>query len=122
MFRLLQYYGRFQGFRGRLLQLPAWARLLILVAAIPGVLLMALSLLAFLVSLLALLLLTVPLYRLLSAVLGIEARPAVTAVPGGVAEEIADPAGVEPPVVVETPVEGEPAPTRRRQIEVKIVE
>jgi hypothetical protein len=121
MFRLLQYYGQFQGFRGRLLQLPAWARLVILVAAIPGVLLLALSLLAFLVSLLALLLLTVPLYRLLSAAFGIEARPTVTAVPGGVAEMIDDPAGVEPPVVVETPVEGAPRPTRR-QIEVKIVE
>ena len=122
MFRLLQYYGRFQGFRGRLLQLPAWARLLVMVAALPGVLLVALSLIAFLVSLLALLLLTAPLYRLLSAVFGIDGRPAVTAVPGGVAEEIADPAGIEPPVVVETPVEGEPTPTRRRQIEVKIVE
>ena len=122
MFRLLQYYGQYQGFRGRVTQLPAWARLILVVAAVPGALLLALSLLAFLVSLLALLLLTVPLYRLLSAVLGVEARPAVTAVPGGVAEEIVDPAGVEPPVVVETPVEGEPAPTRRRQIEVKIVE
>jgi hypothetical protein len=92
-----------------------------MVAAIPGVLLVALSLLAFLVSLLALLLLTVPLYRLLSAVFGIEARPAVTQVPGGVAEVIDDPAGVEPPVVVETPVEGA-ARAMRRQIEVKIVE
>ena len=122
MFRLLQYYGQYQGFRSRVTQLPAWARLLLVVAAVPGALLLALSLLAILVSLLALLLLTVPLYRLLSALFGIEARPAVTAVPGGVAEEIADPAGVEPPVVVETPVEGEPSPTRRRQIEVKIVE
>ena len=119
MFRLLQYYGQYQGARGRLLQLPGWARLLILIAAIPGALLLALSLLAFLVSLLALLLLTVPLYRLLSAMLGV--RPAATPVPGGVAEEIDDPAGVEPPVVVETPVEGEPRPTRRH-IEVKIVE
>jgi hypothetical protein len=37
------------------------------------------------------------------------------------AEEIGDPQGVEPPVIVETPVQGEPRPTRR-QIEVKIVE
>jgi hypothetical protein len=121
MFRLLRYYGQFQGFRGRLLQLPAWSRLVIMVAAIPGVLLMALSLLAFLVSLLALLLLTVPLYRLMAALFGVEGRPAVTPVPGGVEERIADPAGGEP-AFVETPVEGEPAPTRRRQIEVKIVE
>src|SRR4051812_19575477 len=121
MFRLLQYYGRFQSFRGRLLQLPAWARLVILVAAIPGALLMALSLMAFLVSLLALLLLTVPLYRVMSAIFGVEARPAATAVPGGVEETIADPSGGEP-AVVETPTEGEPRPARRRQIEVKIVE
>jgi hypothetical protein len=119
MFRFLQYYGHYQGFRSRVTQLPSWARLLLVIAAIPGALLLALSLMAFLVSLLALLLLTVPLYRLLSAAFGIEGRP--TPVPGGVAEEIADPAGVEPPVVVETPVEGEPRPTRR-QIEVKIVE
>ena len=121
MFRLLNYYGQWQGFRGRITQLPAWARLLITLAALPGIVLIALSILAFLVSLLALLLLTVPLYRLLSAAFGIEGRPVATPVPGGVAEEIADPAGVEPPVVVETPVEGEPRPTRR-QIEVKIVE
>jgi hypothetical protein len=120
MFRLLQYYGRFSEFRGRALQLPAWARLLIVVAAVPGALLMALSLLAFLVSLLALLLLTVPLYRLLSAALGVGARPAVTPVPGGVEEVIGDPSGGEPSVV-QTPVEGEPRPTRRH-IEVKIVE
>jgi hypothetical protein len=121
MFRLFQYYGQYQGFRSRVTQLPAWARLVLVVAAVPGALLLALSLLAFLVSLLALLLLTVPLYRLMSAAFGVEARPAVTPVPGGVEEVIGDPAGGEP-TVVETPVEGEPAPTRRRQIEVKIVE
>ena len=121
MFRLLRYYGRFQDFRGRAVQLPAWARLLIVVAAVPGALLMALSLLAFLVSLLALLLLTVPLYRLLSAAFGVGAGPAIRPVPGGVEEVIGDPDGREPPVVVQTPVEGEPRPTRRH-IEVKIVE
>ena len=64
MFRLLNYYAQWQGFRGRVTQLPAWARLLLMLAAIPGILLIALSILAFLVSLLALFLLTVPVYRL----------------------------------------------------------
>jgi hypothetical protein len=121
MLRLLQYYGQFQGFRGRVVQLPAWARFLLLIAAVPGALLMALSILAFVVSLATLLLLTVPLYRVLSAVFGIGGRPVATPVQGGMAEEIGDPQGVEPPVIVETPVQGEPRPTRR-QIEVKIVE
>ncbi|HEX8524905.1 MAG TPA: hypothetical protein VF669_21830 [Tepidisphaeraceae bacterium] len=69
MLQYLQYIGRFQSFRGRVLQLPGWARLLIGILAIPGVLLLALSILAVLVSILALLLLTVPAYRVLSALL-----------------------------------------------------
>ena len=85
MFRLLQYYGQWQGFRGRVTQLPGWARLLLTLAAIPGVLLVALSILAFLVSLLALLLCTVPLYRVLKWVTGAGAgveRDDVTVVEG----------------------------------------
>jgi hypothetical protein len=69
MLQYLQYFGRFQSFRGRVIQLPGWARLLIGILAIPGVLLLALSILAVIVSILALLLLTVPAYRLLSAIL-----------------------------------------------------
>jgi len=65
---LLEYFGRWQGFKGKAAQLPSWARFILLIAAIPGIALIALSILAFLVSLLALLLLTVPLYRLLCAV------------------------------------------------------
>ena len=70
MVRFVEYVGRFEGARDRLTGLPSWARLLLLVAALPGILLIALSILAFLVSLLALLLLTVPLYRLLRLVTG----------------------------------------------------
>ena len=70
MFRLLNYYGQWQGFRGRMSQLPSWARLLITLAALPGIVLIALSILAFLVSLLALLLLTVPAYSLLRRLTG----------------------------------------------------
>jgi hypothetical protein len=70
MFKLFEYYGRIQGVRGRIGGLPGWARFLIFIAALPGIALIALSILALLVSILALLLLTVPLYRLLSALLG----------------------------------------------------
>ena len=129
MFRLLQYYGQWQGFRGRVTQLPAWARLLLTLAAIPGIVLIALSILAFLVSLLALLLLTVPLYRVLTALCGVRpgvVMPAGTSefapVPEGM-EPVIDQAGAAPPLVtvVEAPASGEPRPARR-QIEVKIVE
>ena len=70
MVRVVEYYNRVQGFRGRLTGLPEWARVILFVAALPGIFLIALSILAFLVSLAALLLLTVPLYRVLKAVTG----------------------------------------------------
>jgi uncharacterized protein (DUF58 family) len=60
-----QYYGRFQGFRGQFGGLPQWARTIVGIFAIPGIVLLALSIIAFVVSLLALLLLTVPVYSLL---------------------------------------------------------
>ena len=84
MVRVVEYYSRFQGVRGRLTGLPAWARFLIFLASLPGVVLVALSILAFLVSLLALLLLTVPLYRLLKLITGVEdGNPAVPAEAAG---------------------------------------
>ena len=70
MVKVFEYYSRFQGMRGQLIRLPAWARVMIFIAALPGVALVALSLLALLVSILALLLLTVPLYRVLKALTG----------------------------------------------------
>jgi hypothetical protein len=70
MFKLLEYIGRMQALRGQMLGLPAWTRVLIFIAALPGIALIALSLLALLVSILALLLLTVPLYRVFKAVFG----------------------------------------------------
>jgi len=90
MVRVDEYFSRFQGATGRLTGLPPWARFLLLVASLPGVVLVALSILAFLVSLLALLLLTVPLYRLLKMITGSGGTPAEA---GGV--EIVDfaPAG-----------------------------
>jgi len=74
MASVVDYFTRFQTVRGRLTGLPAWARFLLLLASLPGVVLIALSILAFLVSLLALLLLTVPLYRLLKLITGAGGR------------------------------------------------
>ena len=104
MLQYLHYVGRVQSLRGRVTQLPAWARLFLGILAIPGVLLLALSLLAVIVSILALLLLTVPVYRLLSALL------------------VGPPASGEPiqqPVFVTGEVTGNP---NRRHVDVKIVE
>lgn len=71
MVKIFEYYSRFQGARGRLIGLPGWCRVLIFIAAIPGILLLSLSIVAVLVSILALLLLTVPLYRVLNALVGV---------------------------------------------------
>ena len=75
-----QYYGQFQSFGGKLTGLPPWARTIVGIVAIPGLVLLALSIVAVLVSILALLLLTVPVYRLLSAVTsGREVSPETSA-------------------------------------------
>jgi hypothetical protein len=100
MLQYLQYFGRFQSLGGRMIQLPGWARLIIGILAIPGVLLLALSILAVIVSILALLLLTVPAYRLLSAVL----------LPSPVSPEV----NQQPEFVTVNP--------NRRHVDVKIVE
>jgi uncharacterized protein (DUF58 family) len=67
MSRFVHYYGQFETARGRWGRLAPWARSLVMLAALPGIALVLLSLLAFLVSILALLLLTVPVYRVLAA-------------------------------------------------------
>jgi hypothetical protein len=72
MMRIVNYYGQFQGVRGRFGGMPPWARGIVSIFAIPGIVLLGLSLLAVLISILALLLLTVPVYRLLSAMTSAE--------------------------------------------------
>jgi hypothetical protein len=69
MLQYIHYFGRVQSFRGRMRQLPTWARTIIGILAVPGAIFLALSLIAVAVSILVLLLLTVPVYRMLSAVL-----------------------------------------------------
>jgi hypothetical protein len=65
MIEFTQYAGQFNTFRGRLVGLPQWARIIVGIVAIPGVILAALSILGLLVSMLALLILTVPVYAFL---------------------------------------------------------
>jgi hypothetical protein len=89
MVQIYEYYTRFQGFRGRLTALPAWARLLLGIVALPGILLALLSIAAFLVSLLALLVLALPVYRLVSWATG-AANPADQ--PSAISADFAAPA------------------------------
>lgn len=71
MLQFLQYYGKFQSVRGNLVGLPVWARAMVLLFALPGIVLLVLSVLAFFVSLATLLLLTVPVYRAMQALNGL---------------------------------------------------
>ena len=138
MFRLLQYYTRYQSARGAVGVLPVWARWIVFLAAIPGIVLLLLSIFAFLVSILTLLLLTVPVYRLARWVTGPQADVEAFSAPlGGV--DFVEPAdfvsvgagmnaGERNTVVVETTVSDvaaqlTPVPQQgRRQVEVRIVE
>src|SRR5438034_6706372 len=101
----VQYFSRFEGFRGRFGGLPAWARGIVTILALPGIVLLALSILAVGVSILALLLLTVPAYRVLSAMTSTRAARA--------SESSAAPVTMEPDYL---PSAG------RKHVEVKVVE
>lgn len=98
MQQLFEYYGRFQGFRGNLLGLPGWARMILFVLALPGIAVLGLSIAAVLCSLAALFLLTVPAYRLLKAMTD---RPQPTT-------------GFVEPAVIDSP--------GRRHVDVRIIE
>ena len=105
MIQFVNYYGRFQGVRGKVTGLPFLARLILVILALPGLVLLGLSIVAFIVSLFALLLLTVPVYRLMSALF----LPRVEQQQGAWARE---------PEFM-SPVSPSPG---RRHVEVKIVE
>lgn len=119
MFKLLEYFGRFQTMRGRLIRLPAWARVLLFIAALPGIVLISLSIAALGVSILALLLLTVPLYRLLKAVC-VPDRPVEAFDSSG--GETVERVTVSGDDTAEAVVEDMPAGRARRQIDVKIID
>ncbi|HEY1683162.1 MAG TPA: hypothetical protein VGG19_00235 [Tepidisphaeraceae bacterium] len=82
MLRFIQYYGKFQTAKGNVTSLPSWSKPLLFVAAIPGIILVLLSILLFMVSILALLLLTVPVYQLVRVLSGMgKTTPAEVASP-----------------------------------------
>jgi hypothetical protein len=111
MERLWRYYSNYQSFRGRMGGLPSWARTILLFAALPGIAAIALSILAFVVSLLALLLLTVPLYQLLRALTG------GGSVEGGAAESVETLSGEGPFAPF-----GDFAAPGRKRVEATVVE
>ncbi len=117
MFKVFQYYAQAQGAKGRLMGMSLPARLLLAIVALPGLILAGLSLAALLVSLLALLLMTVPVYRLLS-VLGGSRKTEREAFVGEEVELI-------DPLVESSPSQSgyvSPGPQMRRPIEVKIID
>ena len=63
-----QYINTFGTVRSGFTALPSWARFAVALAAVPGLVLLLLSVLMIVVSIIALLLLTVPVYRLLQLV------------------------------------------------------
>ena len=91
MFQFFHYANKYNDFRGRLTSIPSWGKFLVFLAALPGILLILLSLLALGVSILALFLLTVPVYRIVRAISGFANR-------GPIEGEL-----VEDEVVVENP-------------------
>ncbi len=102
MFPYTQYTTRFQTFRTSATALPGWGKFLIMLAAIPGGILLALSIVAVLVSISVLLLLTVPAYKLVRLLQG---RPA-----GSTREATVD------------PVDDFAASTGRKQVTVTVVD
>ena len=107
MIQIVNYFGRFQTVKGRVTGLPFFARLILTIFALPGLILLGLSIVAFIVSLFALLLLTVPVYRLLSALFLPQVQPQQGAW-DAIGPEFVNPVS--------------PGPTGRRHVEVKIVE
>lgn len=75
-FQTIQDSPTFHRFTFGVSAMPIWARAILLIPLLPGILLVSLSLLAVIVSLIALLLLTAPVYLLLKWITGVKATPA----------------------------------------------
>ena len=100
----VHYVGRYQDVTGRYRGLPSWGRLVVFVAAIPGIALGILSLAALAVSIAALLVLAVPAYRLVAMISGAT---------GG---------GFGGGMTVASAESGEPDSAGRRQVDAKVIE
>jgi hypothetical protein len=103
-----------------MLGLPAWCRAILFIAALPGALLLALSILAAIVSILALLLLTVPLYRVFQALFGQAPEVEQTQTTPGFADLFGAMGGMNAPVGDEAAPEM-PSPGRKK-VDVTIIE
>jgi hypothetical protein len=121
MFQVFQYVGKVQRVRGRMLGLPAWCRAIIFVAALPGALLLSLSILAAIVSILALLLLTVPLYRVFQALFGQAPEVQQTPTTPGFADLFGAMGGMNAPVGEDNDAAEMPSPGRKK-VDVTIIE
>jgi hypothetical protein len=66
----VQFGERGRGVYRRVQGLPGWARFVVFLAALPGIVLVLLSVVVFIVSILALFLLTIPVYRTLALLTG----------------------------------------------------
>ena len=81
-FQTLHADPRFRRFTFGVADMPKWARLILLIVMVPGIMLVVLSLFAVIVSILALLLFTVPVFQLLKAITGVKGNPPVAASSG----------------------------------------
>jgi len=64
-----QYYGQFQGLRGNLGGVPPWGRFILMLAAVPGLLVVLVGALLLIAGVLLILLLVLPVYRIVRFVI-----------------------------------------------------
>lgn len=122
MSRIFTYYSQYQSVRGTMSGLPVWARSVVWIAALPGIVLLALSLLALGVSILALLVLTLPAYRFVSMLAGRPTDPRAPAANVTVSEGVSIETPVDTVFDPQTPTESPVSRPARRQIDVRIVD
>jgi putative flippase GtrA len=75
-FHTVQQSPHFDRFTFGVSRMPLWARGILSIVMVPGIVLVGLSLLLVVVSIVALLLITVPVYLLLKWITGVKATPA----------------------------------------------
>jgi hypothetical protein len=102
-------YRRFTAFPRNITGLPKWAQMLVVVAALPGVLLLAAAALIAVVGVFVIGLLALPTYRILRALAG---RPI----------EVVGMSPVVPPTISISSPEADQPPGERRQVESRVVE
>jgi hypothetical protein len=102
-------YRRFTAFPRNITGLPRWAQMLVLLAALPGVLLLVAAALIAAVGVFVIGLLALPAYRILRALAG---QPM----------EVVEISPVVPPTISIASPEADQPPGERRQVESRVVE